>query len=177
MSKTYTTFDIAKMTDVYPTTVADWFDNGKLKAFLLKFSMPIPEELNTLKEKSILIVDDEKDLARIISRSIEQIKELKNYKTYIATDGFQAGHMYTAHEPDLVVLDVMLPGIDGIKVCELIRKYSSKVKILAITGYPSEENKKKIISAGADSFMQKPFNIKDLSGEIIRLINMYEKGN
>ncbi len=82
---------------------------------------------------------------------------------FTASDGFEAGHQVTKLKPDLVLLDIKLPGIDGFKVCKLIKKYDSNIKIIAITGHPSEKIRKKILQSGAHYYLKKPIGFEDLS--------------
>ena len=184
-NKTYTTFDIARLLDVYPTTVANWVDGEKLKAFvtpgghrrvkaedlvifLKKYNMPVPRDLVLAYKKRILVVDDD----RSVRESIVRILRSKNdkYEVFAAGDGFQAGSALSNFRPDLVILDLMLPGIDGFRVCELIRQQDKKIKILAITGYSTRENKKKILAKGADSFLSKPFEMAELMKKMEKLL-------
>ena len=66
----------------------------------------------------------------------------------------------------MIILDIKLPGIDGFRVCKLIRKYGSKAIIIAITGYHTEENRKKILSAGADYYFKKPLDMQELMNTV-----------
>ena len=175
--KTYSTFDVAKMLDIVPGTVANWVDGGKLKAYatlgghrrvsqedLLAFlnenSMPVPKDLlNISGKKKILVVEDDEKFLKLV---LKAFKTLKDYTIFTATDGFQAGQLVEEHKPDLVVLDIMLPDINGFKVCELIKAKNKNTRVIAVTGYDSEDIKKKIMDAGADVYLMKPFQFKTL---------------
>jgi excisionase family DNA binding protein len=184
--QTFTTFDIAKMLDVYPTTVADWADSGKLKAFntpgghrrilrpdLVKFlrrhKMPVPAGLAPEAVK-ILVVDDDPIILELVSGLLKSVK--KGYKILTAADGFEAGRLLGLHDPQLVVLDLKLPGIDGFEVCRQIKEQHSRTKVLAITGYDNEENRQKIMKAGADAFLGKPFRMTKFLAECARLLGL-----
>ena len=184
MKKTFTTFDISKMLDVYPTTVADWIDEDKLKAFttpgghrrvsrkdllefLKKHNMPVPEEF--VKTRAILVVDDDEKVVYAIERIIN--KKLPDHRVVIARDGFEAGRAVSGENPDLIILDIALPGLDGFKVCELIRENNKETAILVITGFPTDENRDRILAAGADKFMAKPFLMEDLVKNMKELLN------
>ncbi len=193
--KTFTTFDIAKLCDVYPTTVANWIDEGKLNAFstpgghrrvngkdllkfLKKYKMPVPEELLAQKsgfKKKILIVDDDPKVLRSITEVLK--KKRGKDKIYTAVDGFEAGQAVIEFGPDLVILDIMLPGINGFKVCENIREKNKKVKIIAVTGYDTEENKNKILAAGADAYFPKPLKINELLMCMHDLLKVSQESN
>ena len=179
--RTYSTFDIARMLEVVPGTVANWIDSGKLNAFttlgghrrvsqkdlfafLKKNAIPVPEFLaNSSGKKKILIVEDEE---RFLNLAVKAFKVFKDVELLTATDGFQAGQLVEGGKPDLVVLDIMLPDINGFKVCELIKARNKNTKVIAITGYDSEDIKKKILDAGADAYLIKPFQFKTLFGYV-----------
>jgi len=163
--KTYTTFNIAKMMGVYPSTVAKWIDDGVIEAyatpgghrrvkeanfkvFLKEHDIPIPEEVINSDGKSkpvtILVVDDDVMVLNSISGMLGTLGE--DYSVLTAEDGFEAGQMITMHVPELVVLDIMLPGINGIKVCRIIKKEFPQMKVLPVlysriklTLFPSEK--------------------------------------
>ncbi len=184
--KTYTTFGISRICDVYPTTVANWIDKGILKAFatpgghrrvreedLKKFlkihKIPVPEELSSPAKKRILVVDDDPAVRKAIEGVIKTQK--KKYEVFTASDGFEAGLAVEIKKPHLVILDLLLPGIDGFGVCRIIKKYNKQMKILAVTGYDTPETKKEILEAGADDYMGKPFGRKELLEKVREIFN------
>lgn len=185
--KTYSTFDIARMLEIVPGTVANWVDGGRLKAFttlgghrrvsqedlfvfLKKNSMPVPKLLaNSTGRKKILVVEDDKKFLKVV---IKAFKTLKDYTVFTATDGFQAGQLVEEHAPDLVVLDLMLPDINGFKVCKLIKAKNKQTRVIAITGYDSEDIKKKILAAGADVYLMKPFQFETLFENVNNLLGV-----
>jgi excisionase family DNA binding protein len=181
--KTYTTFKIAKMLDVYPSTVADWADKGTLKAFstpgghrrvlpedlkafLKKHKMPIPPGLD-LRPLTILVVDDDPIIIQAIVGFLNLSK--KGYKIHTAADGFAAGKELGLHKPDMVILDLKLPGIDGFEVCRQIKALDSNIKVIAISGYDTPENLRKITEAGAEAFLAKPFRMPALMEKVEEL--------
>jgi len=80
--------------------------------------------------------------------------------------------MVEAVRPDLVVLDIMLPDINGFKVCERIKARNKNTRVIAMTGYDSEEVRKKIIDSGADVYLIKPFQFAALFGHVRRLLGV-----
>ena len=173
MSKTFTTFDIAEMLDVYPTTIANWIDGGKLDAyttpgghrrvtsanlliFLKKHNMPVPDILKQERRLRILIVEDDPAVQKIISRILGKFSD--KYNIASASSGFQAGVSLSLFKPEMVILDLMLPGIDGFEICSMIKKMNDDTRIIAITGNNDPEFRKKIMSRGADAFIGKPFD-------------------
>ncbi|MBA3065997.1 response regulator, partial [bacterium] len=157
--KAYTTFTISRICGVYPTTVANWIDKGSLKAFitpgghrrvergelfkfLKKYNVTAPQGLivrRRRKRKRILVVDDDNNVMKSIVKILEN--SIEKYEILTARDGFQAGQLVSDFKPEIVVLDIMLPGVDGFSVCAEIKKRSAAIKILAITGFDSPETR------------------------------------
>ena len=184
MEEIFTTHQIAKFCKVDISTVANWIDGGKLSAyktpgghrrvrgnhllnFFKQYNMPIPGKLSSLDKERILVVDDDLNVREAITKVLET---KDTYEVFIATDGFEAGQAVSDFNPSLVILDIMLPKIDGFKVCKIIKTRDRSIKILAVTGYPTEENKKKILDAGADIFLAKPFAVEALLKNIENLL-------
>ena len=184
--KTYTTFKIAKMLDVYPSTIANWIDEGKLAAFntpgghrrvlepdlisfLKQHKMPFPAGL-VAEAVKILVVDDDPAILQLVTGFLKSAK--KGYQIFTAADGFEAGRLLGQHDPQLVVLDLKLPGIDGFEVCRQIKDQHSRTRVLAITGYDTDENKQRIMKAGADAYLAKPFRMAKFLEECERLLSM-----
>jgi excisionase family DNA binding protein len=183
----YTTFQISHFCSVDITTVMSWIDEGKLPAyktpgghrrvlqanlleFLHKYNMPIPTELTKAHER-ILVVDDDALIVKIVTRTIKKMDPALEIET--AGDGFVAGRKLESFDPDLVILDLTLPGVDGFHICRNIRssEKTKDVKILAMTGHTSEAVRKKIMDYGADDFMGKPFSLNALSDKVAHLLN------
>ncbi len=178
----YTTFDISDMCGVGVTTIVDWVESGKLKAhktlgghrriskqdlveFLKKNKFPIPEEISGMAEK-ILIVDDEQPIVEYIERVLKALDF--EYETDNALTGFEAGDKLNQFGPDIVILDIKLPGINGYEVCRAIKQRDPNIKVIAISGSNNEATKRKVIQAGADAFLPKPFVPKALLEEVMK---------
>ena len=181
------THSIAKICEVTPPTVGRWIAEGKLPSFttggghhrvraedlvifLKSHNMTVPEELNVRKSLKILVVDDDPAIRKFIEKVI--LSYLPQAEVHKAKDGFEAGHKVTFLLPTLTILDLRLPGLDGIKVCEMIKQNENlnDTKVLAMTGYQTEKAREKIFEAGADGFLQKPFESKKLVEMIQKLI-------
>ena len=119
--------------------------------------------------KKILIVDDDFQIQKLLTKVLSAQK----YETAVASDGFEAGVKVTEFKPGLIILDLFMPGMDGFEVCKRIKEnpLSSQIKILAITGYDTEENKDRILEAGADGYAVKPFVNDELIQQIEDLFN------
>ncbi|MHC4871987.1 MAG: response regulator [Planctomycetota bacterium] len=185
--KTLTTGDISKYCEVNFRTVISWIDAGKLKAynlpgrgdrrikiedfvdFLKHNGMPIPEDLPIGDEgkTKILIVEDDVNLARVMSGILEK----KGFDTAIAYDGFQAGTMVESYSPDLMTLDLNMPGMGGHRVVKFIKSHDkySKIKIIIVSAM-SKEVIDGAVAEGADFGIRKPFEQEILVESINKLL-------
>ena len=111
--------------------------------------------------KRILLVDDEPLIIKGLKYTLEQ----EGYETLAAYDGEEALEMFFANTVDLVLLDVMLPKLDGIQVCQRIRE-SSNVPIIMLTAKGEDMDKILGLEYGADDYMTKPFNILEVKARI-----------
>ncbi len=143
-----------------------------LEAFLIEKGM-YPLAQKQFPRKKILIVDDDVSIQRVLSKMLTDLK----YETAVASDGFEAGIKVVQFKPDLIILDLIMPGMDGFEVCKLIRANSATahIKILTFTGYDTEENREKILRAGADAYMAKPVDRAVLLTKIEDLLGSYGK--
>lgn len=191
----YTIPEAAKVCAVGRTTMWRWVKSGYLKAsttlggqhriqktelesVLTKrggYPMPALEKApepefsgRSLSPKKILIVDDDPDIQRVTTRLLSA----QGYEVAVASDGFEAGTKVMDFNPDLLVLDLIMPGMDGFEVCKRIKKNprTSHIKVLAITGYDTEENRDRIMKAGADGYMAKPVDNHRLLEEVEGLL-------
>lgn len=182
MAKTLSTFAIAKMLYVDPGSVANWIDQGMLAAhrtpgghrrvaaadlvrFLREHKMPVPQELDAAPT-CVLIVDDEVHVAQMIAKAIKTA--YPEFEIIEANDGFRAGTLIASKSPDIVILDLRMPGMDGYEVCSLIRSQEStrQTDVLAITAYPAPESEQRILECGARVCMSKPIDIDELLREV-----------
>jgi DNA-binding response OmpR family regulator len=109
----------------------------------------------------ILIVEDEKDIARFIELELQA----EGYRTEVAHDGITGLSKFREVNPNLVILDLMLPVVDGIEVARRIRK-TSNVPILILTAKDRIEDKVQGLDAGADDYLVKPFSIEELLARV-----------
>ncbi|MBO5369669.1 MAG: response regulator transcription factor [Clostridia bacterium] len=112
-------------------------------------------------EYKILVVDDEKPIVEILRINLEK----NGYKVITAYDGDSAASMALTEEPDLILLDVMLPGMDGFTVCKKVREKSS-VPIIMLTAREEEVDKVLGLELGADDYMTKPFSLRELMARV-----------
>lgn len=111
--------------------------------------------------KKILVVDDEKDLVALI----KDFLEAEGYLVYIAYDGKQAIESFKLYKPDLAILDIMIPFINGIEVCKIIRQESS-IPILILSARESDADKVRGLGLGADDYITKPFSPIELVARV-----------
>ena len=110
----------------------------------------------------ILIVDDEESLTHFLSEALEGLREVGS--TAVANTGFEAGRLLNRFDPDVVLLDIRMPGVDGLDVCRTIKTDDrlKGVRVIAMTGYASQQSLKAIVQAGAERCLEKPFDIGEL---------------
>jgi DNA-binding response OmpR family regulator len=131
----------------------------------------IPTDALESGKRKVLIVDDDEELVELISDVLERDGRVE---IRTVNNGFDAGMMVKEYRPDLIVLDVMLPDINGKEVCQRVRsdKTMSDVKIICISGMVEEDRVGELRAAGADDFMHKPFEIERLVARMCQLLDM-----
>jgi DNA-binding response OmpR family regulator len=114
----------------------------------------------------ILVVEDEQKLANAMKRALE----LQKYAVGVAYDGITGFDLAIGEEFDLIILDVMLPGIDGMEICKKIREEGLHIPILMLTARGQISDKITGLDAGADDYMVKPFSFEELFARVRALI-------
>jgi len=118
--------------------------------------------------KTVLIVDDEE----YIVTSLEYVMKSAGYEVVVAYDGEQAIEKVKETAPDLLLLDVMMPKLDGFEVCEKIRANPlwESIRIIMLTAKGRDSERDKGISLGADAYMTKPFSTRDILKRVMELL-------
>ena len=183
----FTTGEAAKICKVSQQTIIRCFDNGSLKGFrvpgsrfrriprdqLFSFMKDngIPTDALESGKRKILVVDDDEELVELL---VDVFERDGRFETRNANNGFGAGMLVKEFRPDLVVLDVMLPDINGKEVCQRVRSDSSleSVKIICISGMVEQDKIQELRDSGANDFMQKPFEIEKLVERICKLLDV-----
>jgi DNA-binding response OmpR family regulator len=114
----------------------------------------------------ILVVEDEVNLVSILQRGLSA----EGYEVSVALDGLTGAKMATSYNFDLIILDILLPGINGLEVCSNLRKEHIQVPVLMLTALGTPENIVVGLDSGADDYLVKPFNFSELSARIRTLI-------
>ena len=177
MKTVFTTGEAAEICKVSQQTIIRCFDNGSLKGFrvpgsrfrripreqLFSFMRDngIPTDALESSKRKVLIVDDDQDLVELL---VDAFERDGRFDIRTANNGFGAGMLVKEFRPDLVVLDVMLPDINGKEVCQRVRSDETldSVKIICISGMVEQDKVADLKAAGANDFMQKPFQVDKL---------------
>lgn len=184
----FSALEVAKFCGVVNQTAINWIKEGHLTAFqtpggqyrvyaddLLKFfrdrKMRVPEPLKDLESEEnaallIMIVDDDKKLNDLIAKYLKNA--LPEADIIQAFDGFEAGQYIYSRKPQLIILDIDLPGVDGHQLCKKIKedKNLPDNRVISITGLSSKEEEETILANGADAFFPKPVDFEELVTKI-----------
>ncbi len=187
MKTVFTTGEAAKICKVSQQTIIRCFDSGQLRGFRVPGSRfrRIPRDIlyRFMKENGIptdalesgrrkaLIVDDDEELVELIRDALEADGR---FEIRVANNGFDAGMMVREYHPDVIVLDVMLPDINGKEVCQRVRSDTTldDVKIICISGMVEQDKIEDLKANGANEFMQKPFEVENLIERICMLLDV-----
>lgn len=187
MKTVFTTGEAAKICKVSQQTIIRCFDNGQLKGFrvpgsrfrripreaLYRFMKDngIPTDALESGKRKVLLVDDDVELVELMTKVLE---EDGRFEVRVANNGFDAGMMVKDYQPDLIVLDVMLPDINGKEVCHRVRADQSleDVRILCISGMIEDDKIQELKLSGADHFLHKPFDIEELIDQMCSLLEI-----
>ena len=187
MKTVFTTGEAAKICKVSQQTIIRCFDSGQLEGFrvpgsrfrriprdkLFKFMREnnIPTDALESGKRKILIVDDDPEIVELIGDVLEKDGR---FEIRSVNNGFDAGMMVKDYHPDLIVLDVMLPDINGKEVCQRVRndKNMEDVRIICISGMVEEDKIGELKAAGANDFLHKPFDATKLMERICQLLDI-----
>jgi two-component system, OmpR family, response regulator len=185
MKAVFTTGEAAEVCKVSQQTIIRCFDSGRLRGFrvpgsrfrriprdaLLQFmrdnGIP-PDSLDSGKRK-ILVVDDDPEIVELF---VDVLERDGRFEVKTAATGYDAGIATQEFMPDLIILDYMLPDVNGNVVCQTIRKNPNfeHMKIIIVSGVVNQEEINDLMKAGADDFVKKPFNIEKLIDRVGELL-------
>jgi excisionase family DNA binding protein len=187
MKTVFTTGEAAKICKVSQQTIIRCFDSGQLKGFRVPGSrfrrIPreqlyafmrdngIPTDALESGKRKVLIVDDDQELVELI---VDVLEKDGRFEVRSVNNGFDAGMMVKEYHPDLIVLDVMLPDINGKEVCQRVRtdKSMDDVRIICISGMVEDEKIEDLKNSGANDFLHKPFEVETLIERMCGLLDI-----
>jgi CheY-like chemotaxis protein len=187
VKKLYTTGEVAKICNLSQQTVIRCFDAGRVEGFripgskfrriphesLIKFMQSNDIPIDTLHsgKKKILIVDDD---AEIIEMMVDVLVRDGRFEVKSAASGYEGGIMTEQFRPDLIILDYMLPDVNGNIVCRTIKRNPdfAEIKVIIVSGVVNEEEIDDLKQAGAEEFIKKPFNIAQLIDKITSILQI-----
>ncbi len=189
--RVFSAHEVANFCDVVNQTAINWIRQGHLEAYttpggqyrvyadvLAKFmqnqGMRMPDEVREIlaeqaRIEQVLIVDDDQALNDLIKQFLD--KRYPEFKVTQALDGYDAGRAILEQRPDVVILDINLPGVDGYKLTRQIKadENLSRPIVIAITGMEDAEVETRAREAGVDGFIKKPIDLEALPGLIEEL--------
>jgi two-component system, OmpR family, response regulator len=181
----FTTGEVADICKVSQQTIIRCFDSGKLKGFrvpgskfrriprealvdFMKDNEIPPDQLDSGK-KRILIVDDDPAIVEMLQ---DVLARDGRFEVKTTSTGYEAGILTQAFNPDLILLDYLLPDINGNVVCRTIRENAvfQGVRVIFVSGVVNPDEVEQLMKAGADDFIKKPFNVEKLIDRIVELL-------
>jgi len=181
--KIFSSHEVGALLQANPSTVIRWIDGGQLNAyrtpgghrrvrerdlvaFLRTYGMPIPSELGAGGTKRVLLVDEDAKLLKALKRGLT--KSLPGAEIETCGNGIEALLRIGAWQPDVVVLDVALPGVDGLEVCRKIKANpeTARIAVVALSGHGGGEMEKKARDAGVAALLAKPVTASQL-GQVL----------
>ncbi len=179
----------SKYCKVSSKTIINWIEAGHLKAyktvgghrrikkddldqFLKEKGMPLPEEPKKEERKRILVVDDDKIIVETIVQALEE--DEFGYEMISASDGFEAGLQISHFKPDLLILDIMMPDINGYEVCKKVKTNpeTKDTKIIVLSAYLNDEAFQQMKEYGAEACFSKPLPLEQLKFEVAKLLGL-----
>jgi CheY-like chemotaxis protein len=187
MKELFTTGEAADICRVSQQTIIRCFDAGKVDGFrvpgskfrriprtnLIRFMKEnsIPIEYLDSGKKKILIVDDD---AEIVELMVDVLSRDGRFDVKTASSGYEAGIQTQRFRPDLILLDYMLPDVNGNVVCHTIKRNPEfeHIKIIIVSGVIKQDEVDQLLKSGAEDFIKKPFNIGELTEKISEVLNI-----
>ena len=185
MKSVFTTGEAAEICKVSQQTIIRCFDSGRLKGFrvpgsrflripreaLIAFMKDngIPPDALDSGKRRILVVDDDPEIVELF---VDVLERDGRFEVKTAATGYDAGMVTQEFNPDLIILDYMLPDINGNVVCQTIRQKPEfeHTKIIIVSGVVNQEEINDLLKSGANEFVKKPFNIEKLIEKIGELL-------
>ena len=183
----YTTGEVAEICGLSQQTIIRCFDAGRIDGFrvpgskfrriphesLIKFMREndIPQNNIDTGKKKVLIVDDDEEIVELM---VDVLVRDGRFDVRTASSGYEAGIITQQFNPDTIILDYMLPDVNGNVVCQTIKSDPAfaNTMIIIVSGVVNEGEIQDLLNSGAEKFMRKPFNISDLVDNITGVLQM-----
>ncbi|HUU16274.1 MAG TPA: response regulator [Sedimentisphaerales bacterium] len=187
MKDLYTTGEAAEICRVSQQTIIRCFDAGRLEGFrvpgsrfrriprqnLIKFMKDNHIPLDSIEsgKRKVLVVDDDAEIVELI---VEVLERDGRFELKTASSGYEAGMATERFRPELILLDYMLPDVNGNVVCQTIRRNPEfeNIKIIIVSGVVKEDEIAQLLKSGAEDFIRKPFNITELTDKITAVLQI-----
>jgi excisionase family DNA binding protein len=187
MKDLFTTGEAAEVCRVSQQTIIRCFDSGRLEGFrvpgskfrriprqsLIKFMKDNNIPLDTLEsgKRKVLIVDDDAEIVELIA---DVLTRDGRFETKTASCGYEAGIATEKFRPELILLDYMLPDVNGNIVCQTIRRNPEfeSIKIIIVSGVVKQDEIDQLLKSGAEGFIKKPFSVTELTDKITAALKM-----
>jgi len=187
MKDLFTTGEAAEICRISQQTIIRCFDAGRLEGFrvpgsrfrriprqnLIKFMKDNNIPLDSIEsgKRKVLIVDDDAEIVELI---VEVLERDGRFEVKTASSGYEAGMATQRFRPELILLDYMLPDVNGNVVCQTIRRNPEfeNIKIVIVSGVVKEDEIAQLLKSGAEDFIRKPFNITELIDKITAVLQM-----
>ncbi len=187
MKDLFTTGEAAEICKVSQQTIIRCFDAGRLEGFrvpgskfrriprqsLVKFMKDnkIPLDKIGSGKIKVLVVDDDPEIVELI---VDVLDRDGRFETKAVSSGYEAGIATQQYHPELILLDYMLPDVNGNVVCQTIRRNPNfgNIKIIIVSGVIKQDEIDQLLKSGAEDFIKKPFNITELTDRITTVLQM-----
>lgn len=187
MKDLFTTGEAAEVCQVSQQTIIRCFDSGRLEGFrvpgskfrriprqsLIRFMKENKIPLDTIDsgKRKILIVDDDAEIVELI---VDVLERDGRFETQTASSGYEAGMATEQFRPEAILLDYMLPDVNGNVVCQTIRKNPQfeNIKIIIVSGVVKQDEIDQLLKSGAEDFIKKPFDVTELTDKITAVLKM-----
>ena len=170
-------------------TIINWLDTGRLRVLssegghrliakedldrvLRDLGFPLPVGMKGDGRKKILVVDDDRIIVETLVQALEEDEH--GYDVYSAADGFEARLQIANFKPDLLILDIMMPNVDGYDVCRSIKSTPAgkETKVIVLSAYLDGEAFEQMRAYGADSCFSKPLELTQMKREVAKLLGL-----
>ena len=184
----FSTGEAAAICKISQQTIIRCFDTGRLEGFrvpgskfrriprdsMIKFMRENDIPLDLLEEagrQKVLVVDDDPEIVELM---VDVFERDGRFEVRTANSGYDAGVLTQEFRPDLMILDYMLPDVNGNVVCKTIRQNSAfnHMRIIIVSGVINQEEIEQLMTVGADAFLKKPFSIDELVNQMVELLKL-----